>query len=198
MKRTWLYAIGGFILGVLAAVPVQHIVRAWMSEAISLGSFYSGIDSYEKGNQREAIRKLNQSLLIAPRRHEAHFYLGLAYEAVERDRSALEEYQEALELNTAQDISSRLQRAQTLVKMGDIRLRERSHRQAVDLYESAIRAYPEWPDIYPALAKAYEELGQRDRSVENLREYLRLETRTEKEAVRRQAEESLRRLEHQR
>lgn len=117
----------------------------------AMGYVNLGLLHKELNNNDLAIAAFLKALAIKPDFAEVYHSLGLAYEAVDKDK-AMRMYQQALAL--------RPDLAATANNLGLLYLGMKREQEAIPLFQQAITLYPDNPLPYNNMGLAYSNLGQ--------------------------------------
>lgn len=139
------FAVFFCLLGNLAGgLPTLTSNVALASETANGTSIYAfGRHLLELGDHYRAITELKRFSLLFPdhpKQLTAQVLLGLAYEALDEDASAVSYFRPLQQAETEGDVS-RL----ALFKLGEIRLRQRQYQQATQLFQRFLTQFPHGP-----------------------------------------------------
>lgn len=137
----------------------------------------------------------NRSLALNADWYQPHLGLAQTYERLGQWEIALGEYHLAADLLDPKDKLEQLDKAKIFSRIGNIYLQHDKYEDAVRSFQQGVKVFPEWPDFYSGLATAYNKSGDREKTKQSLREYLRYEIRKNRNADRMAAEKRLKELE---
>ena len=125
-----------------------------------------GIKEINKGNLLEGIKNLDESLKFNPGSEIAYFYKAVAYQSLNNDDLAYDNYTKTIELNKKM-VDAYYNRGQIIAKDNP--------KQALDDFVSAVALDPKFIDAYYAIAAIQKNLGRYEDAIKNLDKILELE-----------------------
>jgi protein O-GlcNAc transferase len=122
-----------------------------------------GKQLYRDDKDRDAVAAFQQAVKLDPELAEAHFRLGLGYEAVGKSEDAESEYKKAVEAykkyfeGNPDDAEAHYNLGQTYANLGN-------YSEAIREYRQATKLKTDDPDIYYDLGMAHTKLAQYDQA----------------------------------
>ena len=118
-----------------------------------------GKQLYRDDQDTDAVAAFEQAVKLDPNLAEAHFRLGLGYEALDKREEAESEYKKAVEAykkyfdSNPDDAEAHYNLGQTYANLGQ-------YSEAIREYRQATKLKPDDPDIYFDLGTAHTKLAQ--------------------------------------
>jgi tetratricopeptide (TPR) repeat protein len=174
MKQTLLIVIFSLLFGQAACSrkkPVDanaastgtaHTSEGDRSQARAL--LDQGKEFYRTDQDEKAVETLQQAVKLDPELAEAHFRLGLAYDAVGKEQEAEDAYKKAIE-KYKKYLEENSKDAEAHYNMGQAYAGLRLYSEAVREYRQATRLSSEDADMYYDLGTALMKLAQYDEAV---------------------------------
>ena len=125
-----------------------------------------GIVELREGNIAEAIRNFDESIALNPKTELPYFYKGIAYQSLNKNDEAYENYSKAIEINKNM-IDAYYNRGQLIYKTNP--------KQAIDDFVAAIALDSKFIEAYYSLAAVQKNLGQYEEAVKNLDKIIEIE-----------------------
>ena len=125
-----------------------------------------GISEINRGNVEDGIKSLKEALKFNPNSELVHFYIGVAYQSINKTDEAIKFYTESIRLNKKM-IDAYFNRGQLLFKDNP--------KLALDDFVSAVALDPKFIDAYYSIAAIQKNLGQYEEAVKNLDKILEIE-----------------------
>ena len=125
-----------------------------------------GITELREGNIAEAIRNFDESIALNPKTELPYFYKGIAYQSLNKNDEAYENYSKAIEINKNM-IDAYYNRGQLIYKTNP--------KQAIDDFVAAIALDSKFIEAYYSLAAVQKNLGQYEDAIKNLDKIIELE-----------------------
>jgi hypothetical protein len=145
--------------------------------------FFLAVEYDRRGMYEEALREALRAEAIVPGFSGNRHFLGLLYEALDRDDEAEAHYRRSV----ARDGSD----FRTLHALGDLLLRQGRHQEALPLLTRAVElAGRDYVQPYLSLCEAYLEIGQTRQAVQVLDAWLRM--RPDDDLIRRERDRLVR------
>lgn len=149
---------------VFGAVGFPTPVRAGRAAEVRTEAFRllnQGVSAYRRGEFAVAVEKLRRSAGLSLNSFRAYYYLGLALIGDRRYAEAIEALGVALDLDPAH--------LQSLVAMGDARLKQGDLDEARASYFRALKLRPEYAPALDGLARIYDAQGAEEQAVTHFR-----------------------------
>ena len=143
--------------------------KACMEDDKDFGEKYYlslGIVELREGNIAEAIRNFDESIALNPKTELPYFYKGIAYQSLNKNDEAYENYSKAIEINKNM-IDAYYNRGQLIYKTNP--------KQAIDDFVAAIALDSKFIEAYYSLAAVQKNLGQYEEAVKNLDKIIEIE-----------------------
>ena len=143
--------------------------KACMEDDKDFGEKYYlslGIVELREGNIAEAIRNFDESIALNPKTELPYFYKGIAYQSLNKNDEAYENYSKAIEINKNM-IDAYYNRGQLIYKTNP--------KQAIDDFVAAIALDSKFIEAYYSLAAVQKNLGQYEDAIKNLDKIIELE-----------------------
>lgn len=143
--------------------------KACMEDDKDFGEKYYlslGIVELREGNIAEAIRNFDESIALNPKTELPYFYKGIAYQSLNKNVEAYENYSKAIEINKNM-IDAYYNRGQLIYKTNP--------KQAIDDFVAAIALDSKFIEAYYSLAAVQKNLGQYEDAIKNLDKIIELE-----------------------
>ena len=143
--------------------------KACMEDDKDFGEKYYlslGIAELREGNIAEAIRNFDESIALNPKTELPYFYKGIAYQSLNKNDEAYENYSKAIEINKNM-IDAYYNRGQLIYKTNP--------KQAIDDFVAAIALDSKFIEAYYSLAAVQKNLGQYEDAIKNLDKIIELE-----------------------
>ena len=144
-----------------SAGPAQVSTDAGADRGRARELLEKGKELYRNDQDQEALASFQEALKLDPNLAEAHFRLGLSYEALEKREEAEAEYKKAVETykkylaDHENDPEAHYDLGQTYAGLGQ-------YSEAIREYRLATKLKEDDPDIYYDLGVAYTKLAQYD------------------------------------
>lgn len=132
------------------------------------GKYYLslGITELREGNIAEAIRNFDESIKLNSNTELPYFYKGIAYQSLNKNDEAYENYSKAIEINKNM-IDAYYNRGQLIYKTNP--------KQAIDDFVAAIALDSKFIEAYYSLAAVQKNLGQYEDAIKNLDKIIEIE-----------------------
>lgn len=143
--------------------------KACMEDDKDFGEKYYlslGITELREGNIAEAIRNFDESIALNPQTELPYFYKGIAYQSLNKNDEAYENYSKAIEINKNM-IDAYYNRGQLIYKTNP--------KQAIDDFVAAIALDSKFIEAYYSLAAVQKNLGQYEDAIKNLDKIIEIE-----------------------
>ena len=125
-----------------------------------------GIGEVNNGNFNEAIENFNEALKYNPSSSLVHFYIGVAFQSMNKQDEAILAYTKSIEINKKM-IDAYFNRGQLLFK--------ENPKQALDDFVAAVALDPKFIDAYYSIAAIQKSMGQYKEALKNLDKILEIE-----------------------
>jgi len=145
-------------------VSVDKIIKEYSRSAeywFCLGYFL-----LKTGAPRDAIGVLREAVRLKPGYADAHYYLGIASDTLNRNKEAEGSFRKAL--RAAPDF------ADAHFSLGVLYGKQGLYKEAVEALKQAVKYAPDFPDAYYAMGVALGKLGRYREGIEAYKEAIRL------------------------
>lgn len=139
--------------------------------------FDKGVEAYRNDQDQQAVEAFQKAVELAPDFAEAHFRLGLAYEAIGKKKEAEDEYKAAVEAyKKSLPANSRdAKDAKAFYILGQTYGMLHQHEDAVKALKQSVKLDSEKADVFYELGIEQSKLAQYDDAVASLQKSLDLE-----------------------
>ncbi|HEV2704500.1 MAG TPA: tetratricopeptide repeat protein [Pyrinomonadaceae bacterium] len=146
---------------------------AGTESAEALALVEKGWEAYRSNRDEEAAAAFRQAVEIDPDFAEAHYKLGLAYDALQKDEEADKAYEEAVRAYR-KFVESHEDDWDAHYHLGLALSKLRKHDEAVKAFRQATKLSPEDSDLFYELGLAHSKVAQYDEAVTALKKALDL------------------------
>ncbi len=147
-----------------------------------------GFLAYQRGDVRAAIANFERALELEPKNEEALAWLGRIYMELGDGARAAAYWRRAAELNPSPRNRYFAEQAERMAQYGQVAVRAfyqgyaaweaRDYAAAIDRFEKAVEAAPDWAEAHRWLARAYMDAGMPAKAVPHWERVIALEGRT--------------------
>jgi serine/threonine protein kinase len=138
--------LAGIITGILLLLLLIITSLMALRDPYSIRQFQSGLQNYRNGKYESAIKYFNESLRVNPKQHDAFFARGRTYQKLNNYLLAYKDFQESFRLCPTGETNAC--KGYCLNKLG-------YHREAIELYRTALSVGYQTPAVLNNLGYSY-------------------------------------------